>query len=244
MDVAWTGNGGINRLLWAFLGISALLHFSIILSGRGFKPLEVISPIELTVRHSAPPQRTIPRIPLRSQRPDAPRQISALTVRTAPVTPASPVTADAIQSLFLEEPIHAIVLPKPEPLKLPGLKVVQGVPKMVPEKGLKTANTPGREGDPDARERYLNTIRGLIEQQKKYPRVAKSRQFQGKVIVEFVLMLSGKVGSIKVVEGCRFSILNRAAIQAVESASPYPKPPPGLFSGQHSLRIPIVFELI
>ena len=118
------------------------------------------------------------------------------------------------------------------------------MPKKVQKKGLKSATTPDREGDPDARKHYLSIIRGLIERQKKYPRVAKRRQFQGKVIVEFVLMLSGNVGSIKVVEGCRFSILNRAAIQAVENASPYPKPPPGLFSGNLSLRIPIVFELI
>lgn len=241
MEAVWTGNGGQrNGMLWVFFGISALLHFFIILYGHGFKPPKIPDPIELTVLPSEPAARKLPAVPFQPQRLDVP---SPAAYRV-PDAPACPVIAEATRPYRFKKAPDALVHPKPEALQIPGLKVLDRVPLEKRETSVRVAEIPEPEVDPDARAQYLNTIRGLIEQQKKYPLAAKSRQFQGKVIVEFVLRLSGDVGSIRVVEGCRFKILNRAAIKAVENASPYPKPPPGLFTGDHSLRIPIVFELI
>ena len=173
-------------------------------------------------------------------RPDVPSQADY----RLPDAPACPVIAQANRPYRLKTPLDALVRPKPETLPIPGRKVLEEVPAKIQATVVSVAENPAPVKDVDARAQYLNTIRGLIERQKKYPLAAKNRQFQGKVVVEFVLTLSGDVDSIKVVEACRFNMLNRAAIKAVESASPYPEPPPGLFTGDHSLRIPIVFELI
>jgi len=98
--------------------------------------------------------------------------------------------------------------------------------------------------DTGARERYFSTIRTLIERQKKYPRAARLRKFQGRVVVEFALSPLGDVTAIRVAEKSRFDVLNRAAARAVADAAPYPRPPAGLFEGDILLRIPVVFELI
>lgn len=231
-------------MFWAFLGISVLIHLLILLQGPSFTPPDIIRPIDFTVRHTEPSLRKMPRIPSRVPYKEPPRQVQRLTFQPVPVTPARPVQANPIRPAAPTEPTHAIVHTQPEALQMPGPKVAKRMPEKLEAQGSNTANAPGHKGNSDTREQYLNTIRGLIEQQKEYPRMARSRQFQGKVIVEFMLTLSGDVGAVKIVEGCRFGILNRAAVQAVEDASPYPKPPPGLFNDNHLLRIPIVFELI
>lgn len=227
-------------MLWVFFGISAMVHLLIILYSHGFKLPDIPSPIELTVLQSEPDLRKLPAVPSRPQHPDVPD----LADYRLPDAPACPVIAEANRPSLLKNPPDAIVRPKPETLPTPGLKARKEAPAKTHEKGVGVAQNSSPVVDSDVRAQYLNTIRGLIERQKKYPLAAKNRQFQGKVVVEFVLTLSGDVGSIKVVEGCRFNTLNRAAIKAVEKASPFPKPPPGLFTGDHSLRIPILFELI
>ncbi len=247
MAAVLAGNGRPNRLLWIFFGISATVHVFVILYGSGLYRPTITIPIELTVRPSEPPKRKIPKTPVPSQMPVTPKELRPLAVPPASVSPPIPVKADFIRPSLPQRSTEEIVPPKPEALAIPDLKVSKRMPERVQsvqEKAPKSPAVPSREPDPAVREHYLSTIRQLIEQKKKYPQTARRRQFQGKVVVEFVLSPSGDVNSIRVVEGCRFGILNRAAIQAVELASPFPKPPDGLFEGHLPLRIPIVFELI
>ncbi|RJQ63564.1 MAG: energy transducer TonB [Desulfobacteraceae bacterium] len=260
MEAVSACKGGPNRLLWFFLAVSAAVHLLLILYGDSpFRP-EARIPIELTVQPSAPPKRAIPKTPIRPQLPDAHGPIPRSTARPAPAAPAAPVKADPVESPLPQKPAKEVFALKPESLDIPGLKVSKWVPpqNLQPNDSksaaapalfagpaaLESPAAPALEAGPAVKEHYLSTIRGLIERQKKYPKAARLRQFQGKVVVEFLLAPTGDVNSIRVVEECRFSILNRAAIQAVEDASPFPKPPDGLFSGNLSLRIPIVFELI
>ncbi len=87
-------------------------------------------------------------------------------------------------------------------------------------------------------------IRQRIEERKAYPKQARLRKFEGKVIVECVLSTSGQITSIKVAQGSRFGVLDKAALKAVEDASPFPKPPGDLFKEDIRLRIALVFELV
>lgn len=253
-----------NWLMRTFLGISIGVHVLIIQYGSGpFHP-EISLPIELTILHIEPPKPLPAETPLRSLPPEEPQQVSHLTALQAPAATAAPVKAASVRPTFprkmkktaskpkplsLPEPMDSGCAPKSlqETDSNPDLSAAMSSGSKIPEsaqgKEVKKPVVHSDESDSLVREQYLNSIRRLIERHKKYPQVAKLRQFQGRVVVEFVLTPSGDVKSICVVQGCRFEILDRAAIRAVEDASPFPKPPDGLFSGNHSLRIPIVFEL-
>jgi protein TonB len=81
-----------------------------------------------------------------------------------------------------------------------------------------------------------------IESVKKYPEQAKAMQKEGSVTVQFVVSLSGTVKDIQVIEPSRYDILNKAALQAVRDASPFPKPPGRFFSEDVLLQFKISFE--
>jgi protein TonB len=90
---------------------------------------------------------------------------------------------------------------------------------------------------------YLGMIRLRIERYKKYPRLAKVRQIEGRTKVRFIIDPHGKVQDVMIVKGSRHQTLNDAALNAIRMASPFPRPPRHLFNGPISLEITIVFEL-
>jgi protein TonB len=86
-------------------------------------------------------------------------------------------------------------------------------------------------------------VRLRIERHKRYPRLAKIRQIEGRAKVRFVIDPHGKVQDVMIVKGSRHQRLDEAALNAIRMASPFPRPPRHLFSGPISLEITIVFEL-
>jgi TonB family protein len=95
-----------------------------------------------------------------------------------------------------------------------------------------------------SQEAYLNMVRAAIEKSKRYPAIAITRQIEGRVRVRFVLDTDGRVHDVTVVEKCRYDMLDQAAIEAVRSAAPFPKPPASLFKKAIPLDLMIAFELI
>lgn len=65
-------------------------------------------------------------------------------------------------------------------------------------------------------------IRKRIEQAKFYPDWARSRGIEGTVKLLFTLSADGSVMEVKVLSSSGFPILDKAAIEAVERAAPYP----------------------
>jgi len=246
-----------NWLLRIFIGVSAFAHFFILMNTIAPLRPQIPRAIELTLRETPALRRTIPRPPLRSQPPDAPKAAIREVERTAPIVPPAPVKTRPIQPVFPPARTTHVRAPDLKPADVPPLNVSEWGPEGLVEKSeskeperpaavvaaVKTS-APAAEIETAARELYFNTIRKLIERQKKYPRMAMLRKLEGKVVIEFELSHSGKVRSIRVAEGSRFDILNRAATRAVEAAAPYPKPPSDLFNGHILLRVPVVFELI
>ncbi|WP_214660479.1 energy transducer TonB [sulfur-oxidizing endosymbiont of Gigantopelta aegis] len=80
------------------------------------------------------------------------------------------------------------------------------------------------------RKNYHALLMRHIEVQKHYPRIARKRKIEGKIIVSFTLLANGKIKNL-LINGQR-SILNKASKNAVMSALPMPKPP-------HDLTMPM-----
>lgn len=83
----------------------------------------------------------------------------------------------------------------------------------------------------------------MIETNKRYPLIARRQHWEGKVGVRFTINSSLKVEDIKVVSSSGHQILDRAAISAIESASPFPAPP-DLNIMPLNIELVIVFQLL
>ena len=68
-------------------------------------------------------------------------------------------------------------------------------------------------------------IKERIEKEFVYPRMARRRGMEGKVIVSFVICEDGTVHGIKIVESSGHKILDKNAVACVKRAAPFPPPP-------------------
>lgn len=128
---------------------------------------------------------------------------------------------------------------------------VPGVPSMQGIKGVDTAVPVGSAGDAAVnaaagfmgRADYLELLKMRVGAFKKYPPEAKSRREQGRVKVRFRVDADGEIMSAEVVDGSGSRDLDRAAVKAVKSASPFPRAPSGMFSYPLTLELEVSFEL-
>ncbi len=81
-----------------------------------------------------------------------------------------------------------------------------------------------------------------IERHKKYPDTAKNKQIEGNVTVRFTITPKGSVYRVEIVKSSGHSILDTAALKAVNDADPFPKPPARLFKRDIPLELTIAFE--
>ena len=91
--------------------------------------------------------------------------------------------------------------------------------------------------------RYQDMIRQRIEANRRFPRWAKERRFEGTVHLSFVVSADGRVRDINVVRSSGFNILDNEAISTVKRASPFPPIPPTLGLSRLIIEVAIVFML-
>jgi len=231
---------GPNRLLRGFLIISLGIHALVLAHIAGLYDSREMSYIELEMHaEEKPPGRSIPMPPQRHKtkpRLDSPAVKPMLSVPVEkPTVPSIAPLAAAVCPLAVE-PIVSPERPdaaQSEPIAWsPG----SSAPRF---SGSPVLHSPtyGTAGD------YFSMVRMKIERHKKYPYVARKRQIEGRVRLRFVIKPDGTVSAVELLERCRHSILNEAALKAVKESSPFPTPPKHLFSGPVTLEISIVFEL-
>lgn len=81
-------------------------------------------------------------------------------------------------------------------------------------------------------------IKEKIEKEFVYPRIARRRGLEGKVVVSFVICEDGTVHGVKIVESSGHKILDENAISCVSKAAPFPPPPT-----RAELVFPITYKL-
>lgn len=213
------GPRGNNRLLAVLILVSAALHALVALRVAGLYGLGVQSFTELELKEPERPNvRSIPRPPRRNDPP--------------PMEPAARQVEPDLPPL------------RPMPLARQEVEAIAAeVPASKPWTGFDgTVAAPSVVSFGSARD-YFEMVRLKIESRKKYPRAAMERQIEGRVVVRFVIERDGRVASVDIAQGSEHEILNRAALEAVRAASPFPRPPARFFSGPVSLEVAIVFEL-
>jgi TonB family protein len=90
---------------------------------------------------------------------------------------------------------------------------------------------------------FSSSIWRKIAKSKFYPDIAQRQGWEGKPVVEFQVGKNGDLLAYSVAEASPHEILNKAAIDAVKKASPYPKIPESLNLDSIRFKIPITFKL-
>lgn len=223
---------GPNRLLMGLLAASLVLHLSVVYLADGWwtEPRKVL---EFSLRDDSPPAiRAIPR----------PRPRNAVPV----VRDAPPVAERHHQMPALDIETRTRLTPLSEEMEnapeIPDAPVIAGI-NPADWAGSENADGMAVSGGNSARETYFDRVRQKIESRKKYPESARTRQVEGRVTVGFTLDADGRAAGVRVVKSSGYTALDQAAMEAVQSASPFPAPPRGMIKSPMPLEIVIAFTL-
>lgn len=94
-----------------------------------------------------------------------------------------------------------------------------------------------------AREAYYETLKRWIEKHKSYPRRARLKGLEGEVVLLVTLDKMGRIIAQEMVSRSGYKILDRSAIKALKSASPFPAIPDSLGTTKVTLQIPFAYYL-
>lgn len=220
---------GPNRLLWAIIFLSVIVHFFAFLHISGLYRSKLSSIIELTLTDLSKPEvRDIPRPRQRNkniQRPDEVKKIKI--TRRAP--DIKPVKIEPFSNNLQDSIVEKIGIPD--------------VPDASSYSLSDYLSGTGNYVEYETAEAYLEMVKLKIESAKKYPEGARIKRIEGNVVVSFILTMQGGVRDIKVQEKSRSLLLDNAAIEAVKNAAPFPRPSKRFFESDVQLVVKVVFEL-
>ena len=90
---------------------------------------------------------------------------------------------------------------------------------------------------------YAHLLRACIQNEIIYPLPAFSQNIQGTVQLKFILLPDGSLKDIYIVESSNYSILDTAAINAIEKANPFPPFPRNLRAKELFVKVPVIYKL-
>ena len=139
-------------------------------------------------------------------------------------------------------PIKKNITPEP---KVPAITPEPKVPAITPEpKAIVKKNVaPTSSTIKKTIESYSAQLTKAIARQKKYPRIAKMRGWQGEIILNLKIDGQGNLIKSTIKEKSGFKVLDNEGINMVKRASPFPKPPKELESKIFNVTVPISFKL-
>ena len=148
-----------------------------------------------------------------------------------PVKEIAPIQEEVIEEL--PEPVVEEITEFIEPEETAPIEEVQEYipPQPSPEVVKKVTDS------------YTNQLTRAIAKQKKYPKIAQMRQWQGEVLLNIEIDPQGNLVKADILEESRYKILNNEAIDMVKRASPFPQPPEELRLKNFTVLVPISFKL-
>ena len=90
---------------------------------------------------------------------------------------------------------------------------------------------------------FTGKVRQRISEAKYYPRLARRRGMEGQPIIQFTIDKQGRVTQVKLDESSGYNLLDKAALEAVNRAAPYPPIPDNLKMDVFHFKLPISFIL-
>lgn len=219
-----------NRLLQGLVLFSLGVHVILFMHISGIYRSKALTYIELSMFDASKPEtRAIPRPALRPRTTDVPQEVKTIQINH-PIPAFKQINVDPAGDNSAKGLMEGISVPAVD-------STITGA-----DSNYRIADFLGNDVEFESANNYFEMVILRIESVKKYPEEARVMQQEGQVTVEFVVTLSGTVRDIRVIKPCRHNILNDAAIRAVESAVPFPKPPGRFFKEDVPLSLNIIFE--
>ena len=222
-----------NRLLRTLIIISLAVHVVIFIHMSGIYRSSTLTFIEMSLQNvDRPADRDIPRPRMRPKPPDPNDQVRKINVVQHPMPRFKPLAVAPMEKNLPDSLVEG--LSAPDVPRTPSVDSSDWVP------GPQTNEAAGEFMTAAS---YLDMVRLKIESRKRYPETAKARSIEGRVTIRFVLSTDGSVRDVAVTKGSSNKSLNMAALDAVQRAAPFPRPPSNLFKGELPLELTILFEL-
>jgi len=153
------------------------------------------------------------------------------------------VTTESFSPKPFGKPIQIAAIPKGFVNDLPSEKSLAKLSqKSTPGMELGVTNSNGDDLKA-LKKSYSSQVWRRIADAKFYPRTARKREMEGKPVVEFELRSNGQLMNYLIVRSSSNKILDKAAIDAVKNASPYPGIPKLLKLKSIRFKLPISFIL-
>lgn len=89
---------------------------------------------------------------------------------------------------------------------------------------------------------YPGKVRAKLRRAQRYPRAAKRQRLKGEVHVRFTIARNGSVSAIRIARSSGSEILDRAAVDTVRRAAPFPKIPDGAGRSSWGFTVPLAFR--
>jgi protein TonB len=222
-----------NWLLRTLIIVSLAVHAGVFVHVSGIYRSSVLTFIEMSLQNiDRPTARDIPRPRMRPKPPDPADQVKKINVVQRPMPRLKPLAMAPMEKSLPDSLMEGISAP--DVPQTPGVDASDWVP------GPQSHEVAGEFMTASS---YLDMVRLKIESRKRYPETAKARSIEGRVTIRFVLLTDGNVRDLTVTKGARSKALNVAALDAIQRAAPFPRPPLSLFKGDLPLELTIVFEL-
>ena len=206
--------------------LSLLLHASLLVIIPQMQLDDIIVPEILNVEIDLT-QPEPPKIIEQPKKIDPPKPEK----KPEPVKEIAPIQEEVIEEL--PEPVVEEITELIEPEETAPIEEVQEYipPQPSPEVVKKVTDS------------YTNQLTRAIAKQKKYPKIAQMRQWQGEVLLNIEIDPQGNLVKADILEESRYKILNNEAIDMVKRASPFPQPPEELRLKNFTVLVPISFKL-
>lgn len=90
---------------------------------------------------------------------------------------------------------------------------------------------------------YLHQVRSLLERNKIYPPMARSRNEQDTVVVRFTISSDGSIGGVSLSRSSGHSLLDQAAQETVSRIRRFPPIPADVQKSSLCIEVPLSFRL-
>ncbi|MCX2721418.1 energy transducer TonB [Roseibium salinum] len=223
---------------------------------------ETVIPVETSQETAAAPaEQAEPVKP-------APTETKAVTASVEPqraetveaLTPEALVSEEAAEPVEAAKPVDTVIaeavgvpptkpdIPKrtaPEPRRVKNSKTSKGEEgraRRTAQEGGSTDTGRSRQAGNAAVSNYPGKVASKLRRSVRYPASAKRRNITGVVEVAFVVNSSGSVGSIRVVQSSGHAELDKAALDTVRRAAPFPQIPAGAGRTSWPFSVPLSFK--
>lgn len=222
-----------HRLMHMMTAISLAVHLLMFIHIPGLIRSETISYIELSLQDIPKPfNKSIPEPVIKAGKPK--NKVIKKTVIQKKTIPVKKNISLKMKSPDLPvEKKRKPDVPENEKHKVSDLKLTKSHDPTVSNSNKQSVSPAD----------YFDMLRHKIEQNKKYPKRAKRRHIEGRVKIQFVVTNEGLIKFLKIVKRAKDRDLNKAALNAVRNAAPFPRPPSDLLEDALHMEITLVFEL-